>query len=159
MSKPNLALDLWQKLSRKPGGKWFFSRLIAARAPYFKTIRPLFEELAPGRCVVRAPLRRAVKNHIGTFHAIAMCNMAEICGGMLTEVSVPHRTHRWIPKGMTVEYLKKAETSLKAVCDLSPIPEFGASGQELPVTVNVYDTKEQLVFRAVITMWVSPKRS
>jgi hypothetical protein len=97
-----------------------------------------------------------VQNHIGTFHAIAMCNMAEVAGGTMTEVTVPS-THRWIPKGMTVEYLRKAETSLRAVAVLDPIPQFGAAA-ELPVTVNVYDTREQLVFRAVITMWVSPKK-
>lgn len=43
-----------------------------------------------------------------------MCNMAELAGGTMTEVTVPS-THRWIPKGMTVEYLKKAETDLIAV--------------------------------------------
>lgn len=37
-----------------------------------------------------------------------MCNMAELAGGTMTEVTVPS-THRWIPKGMTVEYLKKRQ--------------------------------------------------
>jgi hypothetical protein len=32
--------------------------------------------------------------------------MAELAGGTMTEVTVP-TSHRWIPKGMTVEYLKK----------------------------------------------------
>jgi acyl-coenzyme A thioesterase PaaI-like protein len=158
MSKANLALTLWRRLSGKPAGKWMFSKMICERAPYFKSIRPRFEELQPGRCVVTAPLRRAVKNHIGTFHAIAMCNMAELCGGLLTEVSVPQDTHRWIPKGMTVEYLKKAETDLRAVAELSPIPTFTAA-QDLPVTVNVFDRQGQAVFRAVITMWVTPKKA
>jgi hypothetical protein len=146
MSKANLALTLWRRLSGKPAGKWMFSKMICERAPYFKSIRPRFEELQPGRCVVTAPLRRAVKNHIGTFHAIAMCNMAELCGGLLTEVSVPQDTHRWIPKG------------LRAVAELSPIPTFTAA-QDLPVTVNVFDRQGQAVFRAVITMWVTPKKA
>lgn len=50
-------------------------------------------------------------NHIGTVHAIAMCNMAELAGGTMTEVTVPS-THRWIPKGMTVEYLKRQKQTL-----------------------------------------------
>jgi acyl-coenzyme A thioesterase PaaI-like protein len=156
MSKPNFALSLWQKLSGKPGGKWFFSLMISRRAPYFTSISPLIKELRPGYCEVFSQKRRAVTNHIGTFHAIAMCNMAELAGGMLTEVSVP-ASHRWIPKGMSVEYLKKAETDLHAVAELKPLPRFGAAA-ELPVTVNVYDTSEQLVFRAVISMWISPKK-
>ena len=156
MSKPNFALSLWQKLSKKPGGKWFFSLMVARRAPYFSSISPIIEQLRPGYCEVTAVKRRAVTNHIGTFHAIAMCNMAELAGGMLTDVSVPS-THRWIPKGMTVEYLKKAETNLRAVAELDPLPKFGAAAA-LPVTVNVYDTHKQLVFRAVISMWISPKK-
>lgn len=156
MGDPNFVLKTWQRLSGKPGGKWLFSRLIAEKAPYFKTIHPRFEELSASRVVVTAPLRRAVKNHIGTFHAIAMCNMAEITGGILTEAAVPEASHRWIPKGMTVEYLKKAETDLRAVAELNPVPAFGPA-TELPVEVKVFDTRDQLVFRAVITMWVSPK--
>lgn len=156
MSKPNFALSLWQKLSKKPGGKWFFSLMIARRAPYFSSISPNIEQLRPGYCEITAAKRRAVTNHIGTFHAIAMCNMAELAGGMLTEVSVP-ASHRWIPKGMTVDYLKKAETNLRAVAALDPLPKFGAAA-EVPVTVNVYDTHKQLVFRAVIRMWISPKK-
>ncbi len=58
---------------------------------------------------------------------------------------------------MTVEYLKKAETDLKAVTELNPMPHFGAA-EELPVTVNVIDKNAQTVFRAVIKMWVSPKK-
>lgn len=156
MSKPNLALSLWQRLSAYPGGKWLFSRLVCWKAPYFGSIRPQFDELSPGYCVVRLKKRRAVQNHLGTVHAIAMCNLAELAGGTMTDVTVP-ATHRWIPKGMTVEYLKKAESSLRGVAELSPVPEFGAAA-ELPVTVNVFDTSGTVVFRAVITMWVSPKK-
>jgi acyl-coenzyme A thioesterase PaaI-like protein len=156
MSKPVFALSLWHKLSGKPGGKWFYSRLICNRAPFFNSISPVFQALRPGYCEVHAAKRRAVTNHIGTFHAIAMCNMAELAGGMLCEVSVP-ASHRWIPKGMSVEYLKKAETDLRAVAELDLLPGFGAAA-ELPVTVNVYDTQQQLVFRAVISMWISPKK-
>jgi len=101
--------------------------------------------------------RRRVLNHIGTVHAIAMCNMAELAGGTMTEVTVPSN-YRWIPKGMTVEYLAKAETDLKAVAKMDPIPAF-AEAAELPVTVTVTDTASKPVFRAVITMWVSPRNS
>lgn len=99
--------------------------------------------------------RRRVLNHIGTVHAIAMCNMAELAGGTMTEVTVPSG-YRWIPKGMTVEYISKAETDLQAVAKFDPIPTF-AGAADMPVTVTVTDTGSKLVFRAVITMWVSPK--
>ena len=157
MSSKNTALQLWQRLSDKPGGKWLFSRLICWKAPYFSTIRPRFELLEVGHCELTIPKRRAVHNHIGTVHAIAMCNMAELAGGTMTEVSTP-ATHRWIPQGMTVEYVKKAETDLRAAATFKNPPEFGAA-TGVPVVVLVTDALNQLVFRAEISMWISPKKS
>lgn len=149
-------MSLWRRLSRMPGGKWGFSRLVCLKAPYFSSIRPRFEELRPGYCEVRIKKRRSVFNHIGTVHAIAICNMAELAAGCMTEVSIPP-THRWIPKGMTVKYLKKADTDLRAMAQLDPLPQFGAA-VDLPVTVKVMDTGGEEVVNAVITMWISPKR-
>lgn len=45
----------------------------------------------------------------------------------MTEVSVP-TTHRWIPKGMTVEYLKKTATDLVAIA--APVLFYGKSGAQ-----------------------------
>ncbi|MGB5624812.1 MAG: hotdog fold domain-containing protein [Woeseiaceae bacterium] len=156
MNQRNFTLSTWQRLSKKPAGKWAFSRLVCWKAPYFGSIRPAFVELRPGYCEVLIKKRRRVLNHIGTVHAIAMCNMAELAGGTMTEVTVP-AGYRWIPKGMTVEYIAKAETNLKAVARTDPLPQFAAAA-ELPVTVTVTDTANQAVFRAVITMWVSPRK-
>jgi hypothetical protein len=74
----------------------------------------------------------------------------------MIDVTVP-ATHRWLPKAMTVEYLKKAESDLRAVAALAAMPRFDVAA-ELPVTVNVTDATNQLVFRAVITMWISPRK-
>lgn len=148
-------LKIWQRCASAPGGKWAFSRMVCLKAPYFSSIRPLFEVLEPGYCRVRIAKRRAVLNHLGTVHAIAMCNMAELAGGSMTEVSVP-ATHRWIPKSMSVEYLKKAETDLVAIATLEK-QVHGKDAGEYLVKVEVRDTKDVLVFRAMITMWVSPK--
>jgi acyl-coenzyme A thioesterase PaaI-like protein len=156
MGQSNRVMSLWLRMSKVPGGKWCFSRLVCMRAPYFGSIRPRFDALRAGYCEIRIRKRRSVLNHIGTVHAIAMCNMAELAGGTMAEVSVPS-THRWIPKGMTVQYLKKAETDLRAVAELKAMPQFGVAA-ELPVTVNVMDVNGDAVFRAVITMWVSPKK-
>ncbi len=98
--------------------------------------------------------KRAVQNHIQSVHAIAMCNISELTAGTMLEVSLP-RDMRWIPKGMTVEYLKIAKTDLKAVCEISL--DNLDSPQELPMTVHVTDTKGTEVFRAVITMHISKK--
>lgn len=143
-------------MSGWPGGKWLFSRVICWKAPYFGSIRPYFQSLEPGRSIVTMSKRRAVTNHIGTVHAIAICNLAEIAAGTMTEATVP-RSHRWIPKGMTVEYLRKAETDLTANATIEPIPEFNGSFA-LPVEVDVVDSHQKTVFRATISMWISPRK-
>jgi len=94
MSIPTGTLKLWQSFACVPGGKWAFSRVLCLKAPYFGSIRPAFVELKLGYCKVRIANRRAVLNHLGTVHAIAMCNMAELAGETMTEVTVP-TTHRW----------------------------------------------------------------
>jgi hypothetical protein len=81
--------------------------------------------------------------------------MSELAAGTMLEATLPP-SMRWIPKGMTVEYLKIARTDLKAVCEIST--EGLDNPQELPMTVHVTDTSEAEVFRAVITMYISKKK-
>ena len=150
-------LDLWQWFAAKPGGTWAFSRLLCLKAPYFGSIRPRFVELRPGQCEVRMRKRRAVLNHIGSVHAVAMCNMAELAGGTMTEVSIP-ATHRWIPKGMAVQYLKLARTDLVAVATPRAQMDWSVPG-EFQVDVVVRDRQDETVFEALITMWVAPRKA
>lgn len=151
----SFALNAWQRLSRYPGGKWLFTRIVCLKAPYFSSIRPCFTELRSGYSAVSMRKRRRVQNHIGTVHAIAMCNLAELAAGTMTEVTVP-TSYRWIPKGMTVEYLAKAETDLMAIAEIDPVPAFDQA-QEVPVVVSVVNTADEAVLRAIITMWVTPR--
>jgi acyl-coenzyme A thioesterase PaaI-like protein len=154
---PDLSVpSLWNAFSQVRGGKTLFTRAICLKAPYFGTIEPHIEELRTGYCEVHIKDRRAVHNHLGTVHAIAMCNMAELAGGMATEVSVPPDA-RWIPVGMTVEYLHKARGNLRAIATLDPIPPHG-DGVDVRANVDVLDPFDQAVMRAAITMRISPKR-
>ncbi len=129
--------------------------MICWKAPYFASISPRFEEFRPGYARVSMRRRRAVTNHIGTVHAIAMCNLAELAAGTMTEITVPPGM-RWLPKGMTVEYLRKAESSVEARASLGEVAD--GPGREVPVAVEIADREGEIVCRAVITMWVSPRR-
>ncbi|MDT8911575.1 hotdog fold domain-containing protein [Amycolatopsis sp. PS_44_ISF1] len=155
-SSPTYAM--WRRLAGKPGGRPLFSAAMCLRVPYFATVLPSVRELRPGHCSVTAPKWWGVHNHIRTFHAIAACNLAEIAMGMLAEATVPS-THRWLPKGMEVEYRAKAETGLRAVAELPQLPEFGEDGFELPVPVTIADARGRTVATATITIWVTPKKS
>ena len=134
--------------------RWIFSRIICYMAPYFRTIKPLFLELRP--CYSRVLLKRrwSVTNHLGTVHAIAMCNLAEYAAGIMLEASIPPHL-RWIPKGMTVSYQKIAKGSVVGICEI--LPEDMVPG-ELPMTVSVRDENKDEVFKAVITMHLSERK-
>jgi acyl-coenzyme A thioesterase PaaI-like protein len=126
-----------------------FSATICQIAPYFGTIQPSVVALRPGYAEATVPLRKEVTNHIGTVHAIALCNAAELVAGTMTDASIPEG-YRWIPKGMTVEYLAKAKTDVRAVADGSGIDWAQAGDQVVPV--DVFDTEGKKVFAARITM-------
>lgn len=151
-------LALYRRLAPRPLGKWLFSRLVCWKAPYFASIAPRIETLAPGRGSASLAHRRRVTNHLGTVHAIALCNLAEFIGGLTTEVSLP-ASMRWIPRGMEVEYLKKATGRMHAVATCEHAPREASEGYALPVRVDVSDPQGTTVFRARIDMWVSPRRA
>jgi len=148
------ALRSWQALSRTTLGRWLFSRLVCFRAPYFGSIRPTFVALEPGRAIARFRKRRAVTNHIGTVHAIAMANLCELVAGTVTEVSIPS-SMRWIPRGMQIDYLEKAETDVRAEAVFPAVRE--GTAQDVQVAVDVTDLGGRRVVHAEITMYLSPK--
>ena len=150
-------LDLYTRLADKPFGKWLFSRLVCWKAPYFASIAPRIEVLEPGRGVATLRHRRAVTNHIGTVHAIALCNLAEFVGGLACDVSLP-ASMRWIPKGMTVAYLKKAVGNMRATATPAFPSHAADEGYELPFEVVIEDPQGDAVFRAAIAMWISPRK-
>lgn len=148
-------LRYYQRLSRLPCGRWLFARIVSFSAPYFASIKPRFQDLRPGFCQVTMRKRRAVLNHIGTVHAIAMANLCELAAGMLMEATIPTRM-RWIPRGMTIEYLRKAETDVTGTARLDKTEWPQAS--DVGVLVSVTDRHGTEVVRAVITMYVSERR-
>lgn len=126
-----------------------FSKMVCQMAPYFGTIEPEVVGLRPGRAEAKVGFRRDITNHIGTVHAIALCNAAELVAGLMTQVSIPDGM-RWIPSGMTVEYLAKAKTDVTAVADGSAV-DWQSEGDKI-VPVEITDSEGQTVFTARITM-------
>ena len=149
-------LKLYRRLEDKPAGKWLFSKLVCWKAPYFGSIAPRIVDLSAERGVARIAHRRRVSNHIGTVHAIALCNLAEFVGGLACDAGTPAGM-RWIPKGMQVEYLKKAMGTMTAVATPAFAPRVAEAGYALPYDISVTDPQGVEVFRARIDMWLSPK--
>jgi len=153
MSAP--LLTLYRRMQRWPAGQWLFSRAVCFKAPYFASIAPHIIVLEPGRCEGRIAHRRRVTNHIGTVHAIALCNLAELTAGLMVDASLP-KGMRWIPKGMEVKYLAKATGTQHAVATPAQPVVTADAGYALPVNVQICDTAGTVVFEARIDMWMSP---
>ncbi|TAL26350.1 MAG: DUF4442 domain-containing protein [Aquabacterium sp.] len=146
-------LRLYRRFASLPFGRWLFTRGVLFKAPYFSTIRPRLVDYREGFAQFALPDRRAVHNHLGTVHAIAMCNLAELCGALALDANTPGHL-RWIPKGMTVQYLKKAQGDLLGTCEVAA--EAVRPG-DVTATVHVTDRNQVEVFRADITFYVSAK--
>ena len=126
-----------------------FSKGIAQVAPYFSSIDPEIVNYRPRYCELVLKNQPKVHNHLGTIHAIAMCNAAELVAGMATDASIPDGA-RWIPQGMTVSYLAKAKSDLKVVCDAEQV-DFSRPG-DIAVPVAAYTDSGTKCFSALITM-------
>ena len=150
------ALQLYRRLKSWPAGRWLFTRLICWKAPYFGSIAPRIAHLEPGLCVGYLRHRRKVRNHIGTVHAIAMCNLAELVMGVMVDASTPAGM-RWIPKAMQVRYLKKANGTITATARLREPLAVSGDGYEVDVPVELHDDHSQLVCEITVTCWISPR--
>ena len=143
-----------QKVIKMPGSHFLTWLGTYIGVPYTSTIRPRFVHIAPGHFEVAMKKRRAVTNHMGTIHAAAMANLIELTASGAVLASIP-RSARWIPSGMNIEYLKKAKTDLRSVCDFC-VPDWHTK-QDLIIEVQLFDRDEQQVARGEVFIRVGPK--
>jgi len=153
----SLVATLWEKSNKLPMGKKAFSIAIAQKAPYFATVHPRFTVVEPNHVEMVIPKRRSVQNHIGTVHAIALCNGCEAAMGVLAEVTIP-KDKRWIPKGMEVSYTAKATSDITCIAETDP-EQWTSSDPDLPVRVRGVMADGTVVIEGVINLWVTAKRA
>lgn len=149
-------LTLWRRTTRLPVvGKRVFSLAFSQRAPYFASIRPRFVEIRADYAELVIPKRRGVHNHIGTVHAIALCNGLEAAMGALAEATIPDGK-RWIPKGMDIAYTAKATTDITCTAETDPA-QWTSGDPDLPVRVKGVRGDGAVVIEGVIKLWVTAK--
>ena len=154
-------LSLWNTMNRLPKGSRLFSIAFARKAPYFATIRPRFTVIRANRAELVIPKRCRVHNHLGTVHAIALCNGLEAAMGALAEATIP-ADKRWIPKGMTVAYTAKATSDITCIAETDAaqwasdaLPD---TGGDLPVRVRGVREDGEVVIEGEIRLWVTPRK-
>ncbi len=146
-------LAAWQKRSGSRFGRWLFTRAMCRRAPYFASLRPHFLELRPALCVVLMPKHHATAGPAGSVHALAVANLCELAASTVAEVTVPANMSGHT-RGMTIEYLRKAESDVTATARLDKT-EWGEA-QNVAIPVSAVDRNGTEVVRAVITLRVEP---
>jgi NAD(P)H-dependent flavin oxidoreductase YrpB (nitropropane dioxygenase family) len=111
-------LEHWRRLSPLPGGPWLFSRLFGFAVPYSGSVGPRIRVLEAGHAVVEIPGRRSNRNHLGSVHAIALMNLAEITSGLAMTAGLPP-TVRGIVTTLSMTYHKKARGTIRAVAHVA----------------------------------------
>jgi acyl-coenzyme A thioesterase PaaI-like protein len=151
----NPVRDLWDRLSRVPGGRTLFSRAVGLMAPYTGTIRARVVALERGRAEVQMRDRRWVRNHLRSVHAIALANLAELTGNVAMAYAMPDDA-RFIVAGIDLDYVKKARGTITGRCEC-PVPET-SERVEYRVPVTLHDPSGDVVVRATLRTLVGPKK-
>jgi len=145
-------LRAWQKASGSRLRRWLFTRGLWRRSPYVRTIRPQLIELKPTLCRVALAKHRRIENQLGAVHPLAIGNLCGLAAEMVTEVTVPAAL-RSSTRGMTIEYLRSAQSALNATARLDKSEWREAETVAVPVSVTDADGRE--VVRAVVSMYVA----
>jgi acyl-coenzyme A thioesterase PaaI-like protein len=158
MSSPNTTnptLADWQKRSQSRFGRWLFAQALCRREPFFRSIKPHFLELRPALCVIVMPKGRNTGGVGNTVHSLAIATLCELAASTVAEVTAPPNMS-WHSRGMTIEYLRRAESDVTATARLDKTD--WSDLQNVAVPVSAVDRNGAEVVRAVITIRVEPKR-
>ena len=153
----NFVRDAWDRMQGLPGGKRLFSLLVGRAAPYTGTMGARVEQLEVGYAKVTLRDRPIVRNHLRCVHAIALANLAELTGNVAVFYALPDHM-RFIVRGLSIEYLKKARGTLTAESRPPALPS-SKEKSEIEVVVDICDTKGELCAKTTLRTLIGPKRA
>jgi acyl-coenzyme A thioesterase PaaI-like protein len=148
-------LGAWRRLSPLPGGPWLFSKLFAFMVPYSGSVGPRIRVLEPGHAEVEITGRRSNRNHLGSVHAIALTNLAEITSGLAMMAGLP-ATVRGIVTNLSMTYHKKARGTIRAVSYVT-VPTV-TEDRDFDVMAECFDREGTLVATGTVRWRLGPVR-
>jgi len=89
------------------------------KIPLLASIRPSVVELSETRCVVRVPLRRWTKNHLGSMYFGALAIGADCAGGLLAMDQIKRSGGQvsLVFKAFQATFLKRPESDVYFICE------------------------------------------
>ena len=148
-------LALWRRLHPWPAGEWLFARIFAYTVPYSGSVKPRIRVLEPGHAEVEIPDIRGNRQHLGSVHAIALMNVAEMASGLAMMAGLPGHI-RGIVTALQMTYHKKARGTIRAVSRVT-VPTVTAD-QEFEVIAECFDPSGTLVATGRVTWRLGPAR-
>ena len=146
-------LKMWRRLAPLPGGEWLFSKAFGRMVPYSGSVGPRVRVLEPGHAEVEIPDRRSNRQHLGSVHAIALMNVAEMTSGLAMMAGLPDGV-RGIVTSLAMTYHKKARGTIRAVSRVT-VPTV-TEDREFQVTAECLDPAGVVVATATVTWRLGP---
>jgi acyl-coenzyme A thioesterase PaaI-like protein len=89
------------------------------KIPLLAAVRPSVVELSETRCVVRLPLRRRTRNHLGSMYFGALAIGADCAGGLLAMDQIKRSGGRisLVFKSFQATFLKRPESDVYFICE------------------------------------------
>ncbi len=117
--------------------------------PYSGSIHAQVCELGPGHARLTLRERRAIRQHLGSIHAVALINLGELTSGLAMLSALPAGA-RAIVLGLSAEYFKKARGTLTAESSVAPPAVTGPV--DLEVFADIKNAEGDVVCR-VTARW------
>lgn len=154
-SNKNEMLHRWESFQKLPFGRRLFDLAIKLYIPYTGSMSAHVQELKPAYARVCLHDRRKVRNHLNSVHAIALANLVEYTGNLALVCGMPDDA-RFIPKNISINYIKKARGTLTGEC-FAPKVETNEK-REYTVDVTIKDAQGDVVVEGKLLTVVGPKK-
>ena len=150
-----MLLQLWNRLSKLPAGRWLFSRILGWKVPYTGSIGADVEVLEPGHAIIKLKDRRCVRNHLDSVHAVALVNLGEVTTGLTLTASLPAKA-RIILRSISITYHKKARGTLISEARTQATQDL--SSRDVEVEANIRNLEGEIVSTLRATWRVGESR-
>lgn len=117
------------------------------KIPLIAYLKPVVEEISEERCVVRLPLLRRSKNHLGAMYFGVLCAGADCAGGLIAMRQIQKRGGKvaFVFKDFKADFKKRAEADVLFTCQdglklVELVRQAEEAGQRVEETVDVIAT-------------------